>query len=279
MAAVLYLWKMLPRFAFLVFLIPFSLWAGRDSIPAFRYFSIPVGVGYSRMLEERLSPLVYSGLQGQFTPTYEKIRKNRWQIYQLQAEAASLQNSISTPLMNSRMLFSRLEGSNAHLRMLTIPSITPLEIWLGASWNLQYLLRRHTAFYNNSTAYTWFTGLGFELRLRYPFQALGHQWVLLATSSVSGLGLLWRQPYGSYIGQEFLDPEQATVPAILKGVEAGLPSNFFQMRHGWQFRYLLRNGNYLCLGTQSAFTSARGIGKTRFRLAENSLVIGAGFQF
>lgn len=200
-------------------------------------------------------------------------------MYQVQVAGASLQNSISTPLMGSRMVYSRLGGNTVHLRRIGFASISPLEIWLGASWNFQYLLRRHTAFYNNSTAYTWFTGLGLELRLRYPFQALGHQWVLLTESSVCGLGMLWRQPYGSYIGQEFLDPEQATVPSILNGMEAGLPTNFFQMRHGWQFRYLLRNGNFLAIGTQSGFSSAPGLGKTRFRLAENSLVIGAGFQF
>ncbi len=248
-----------------------------EKIPAKRFFYGAVGPSYSRLQEDRLSPLVYSGigLNGQFG--YEKFKNKLYQRYSGNTGFYMLKNPVSTPLVNAQIYYSRFGANAGFYRQVFLPHEL---IWFyGIETSFHYLSRTHSNFYNNASVYTGFAGINAGMGLKYPFNLFKHTWVLSLAGQIPLLGMKIQQEYGSFQAKGFLDPETKKFPGFMKSLELASFLRFLSIQWNWDFKYYLTNGNYLSFGVVNSFISSPGKGGTRFRAAESGILLGAGFKF
>lgn len=252
-----------------------------------RHITGALGLSYARQIEERLSPLVYSGLGFSGNVGYEKIKEHEQshqkrfslQRYLFSAGSYSLSNPVSTLLMNSRIYSTRLGLQYQYLKKLFEANENGLELFVGGAFGILWLNRLHGNFYNNANAYTWFAGFSGCGEIRYPFGAFRRNWELIAQGQVGLAGLRIQQAYGSVEPEGFLEPGIKTVPGTLNSIKSAGFWNFLSSTWGWHIRYYLENKNFISLGTVSTFHSSPGEGQTRFRLSETGIQLGGGFNF
>jgi hypothetical protein len=252
-----------------------------------RYILGAIGLSYARQIEERLSPLVYSGFGFTGNVGYEKIRRiilqypkpARVQRYLFSMGNYALSNPVSTPLMNARIYSTKLGLQYQNLKRVNESNKNDLEIFVGGAVGILGLNRFHGNFYNNANAYTWFAGLSGCGEIHYPFEAFKRNWRLIVQGQVGLAGLRLQQAYGSMWSEGFLEPGTKTIPGTINSIKGTGFWNFLSSNWGWHIRYYLEKRNFISLGTVSAFHSSPGEGQTKFRLSETGIQLGGGFEF
>lgn len=248
-----------------------------------RYVLGNTAISYASQIEERLSPLLYSGLGFQTSIGYEKLRGSNQcasiQRYHAALANYALTNFISTPLMNARIYATRINLTYQYSKRIYKATSNGMEVFFGGETSMIALNRRHGNFYNNALAYSCFLGIGGCGEIRYPFEAFKRDWELTINGQLSMLGLRVQQAYGSVMPKGFLDPGIKTLPATMQSIEGAGLWNFISTSWRWQMRYYLRNKNFISVGTSSNFHNSPGKEGTKYRLAETGIQLGGGFAF
>jgi len=234
------------------------------------------GISHHRLIENRLSPLLYSGAGFTGAALWNKRSAKVVQQFQYAHQFANTRNAVSSSLTGTSIAYEAQQIQYAWQKVIcTTQSI----ISIGPQITMTRLYRRHTGMYNNAAVEEFRGGIDLKMQLLYPFRAGNRNWQMQTTVEIPLAGLQLRPAWGSWRPQDIELFEKANILDNLQALKASTVNRYMRVLLSWQLDYQLKNGNLLGAGMYQIYTRTSDRFSEPFVHAEYGFYLSAAFAF
>jgi hypothetical protein len=234
------------------------------------------GISHHRLIENRLSPLLYSSAGFTGAAIWNKRSAKGVQQFQYAHQFANTRNAISSSLTGTSIAYEAQQIQYAWQKVICTKQYI---LSVGPQMSMTRLYRRHTGMYNNAAVEEFRGGIDLKMQLLYPFLAGNRNWQMHSTVEIPLAGLQLRPAWGSWRPQGIELFEEANALDNLQALKASTVNRYMRVLLSWQLDYILKNGNLLGAGMYQIYTRTSDRFSEPFVHAEYGFYLSAAFAF
>jgi hypothetical protein len=244
-----------------------------------RDIQLSAGVSHLRILEQKLSPMVYTGPGFTGNAAWNKRSTKAVQQAKYSFQYALTQNGISSAFTGTGMEYQAQQLQYTWLKSFYSEKTDAPTFSIGPQLSVTQIYRRHTGMYNNAAVQELRGGLDLHLQWYYPFRAGNRNWSMKTEAEIPVFGMHTRPAWGSWRPNGIELFETPKNIDYLRAAKIATLNRYLRIFLNWELNYALKNGNRLGGGMYQVYTRTSDTLGPAFLHAEYGFYLCSQFAF